>query len=169
MADLLNKGSLSHINFSGIDQLTDEVFILLRDAFKEKPDAARGIVKLSCVGCSFITDEGILEAVQTFPNLEEVFVFQFLYFLLAQSLSFQVVLDGCKMLTEFSARHVLAHCDAISHLSMRGVDVLCTQPNITDDDRVINLDFRIIPQGFLFGFCDEMEICIILNLHFVQY
>ncbi|ELT89642.1 hypothetical protein CAPTEDRAFT_187033 [Capitella teleta] len=129
VADLLNKGSLSHINFSGIDQLTDEVFILLRDAFKEKPDAAKGIVKLSCVGCSFITDEGILEAVQTFPNLEEV------------------VLDGCKMLTEFSARHVLAHCDAISHLSMRGVDVLCTRPNITDDDRVINLDFRTIPQA----------------------
>jgi predicted aconitase len=71
MVDLLNQSTVNEIDLSGIDQLTDEAFLIIRDVFSQKSDAAKAVVRFVCIGCPHITDDGILEVAQTFPELEQ--------------------------------------------------------------------------------------------------
>ncbi|ELU16140.1 hypothetical protein CAPTEDRAFT_214303 [Capitella teleta] len=128
LSQLLEQTSIASLDFSGLDQLTDEVFLVLQDKFKEQKQ--RDFVKsVKCLGCVYITDYGVMLMADTFPSLEEV------------------VLDGCSSLSKVAAECLIVKCPSLKHLSMVATAV-CNPPAIAD--REIDLQFAgcpLIPQN----------------------
>ena len=60
-------GGLEVLDFSGIEQVTDEVFFILN-----REGIAGNIKEIVCTGCVHITDFGISLLVKACPNLEQV-------------------------------------------------------------------------------------------------
>ena len=67
----LDNAILTRLDFNGVDQLTDVVFVLIRELHRDSL-FCRGLTGISLQGCRHITDQGVQWVAQTFPNLEEV-------------------------------------------------------------------------------------------------
>lgn len=64
--------TISGFDFSGLDQLTDEAFFVLKDKFKPSEKKWENVKSINCTGCLHITDYGLVQAIDAFPNLEQV-------------------------------------------------------------------------------------------------
>uniref|UniRef100_A0A1I8J1V0 non-specific serine/threonine protein kinase n=2 Tax=Macrostomum lignano TaxID=282301 RepID=A0A1I8J1V0_9PLAT len=94
------KGVEFHLDFDGIEQLTDEVFHLLETSV---PDEARvRVARVSCAGCRHLRDDGMAHLARAFPRLQ------------------QLNLDGCRLLTERSLHYLGKHCRDLKSVSMLG-------------------------------------------------
>jgi len=73
MESLVTKGRLVQgLDFSGIDMLTDDVFIALRGICQKNKAFAESITSLRCVGCVHLTDCAVEHVVAALPKLETV-------------------------------------------------------------------------------------------------
>lgn len=69
----MTKGRLVQgLDFSGIDVLTDDVFIALRGFCEKNQTFAESITSLRCVGCVHLTDCAIEQVTTALPRLETV-------------------------------------------------------------------------------------------------
>ena len=72
----MKNGDVTELDFSGLDQLTDDAFIVIKSKLQASSAAGyKGHLALrtvKCVGCVHITDYGVYTLAETFPSLEEV-------------------------------------------------------------------------------------------------
>lgn len=62
---------VTELDFTGIQQLTDEAFVALRKVLL-KTKLRETIVKVNCTGCTNITDFGVEHLAQALPFLTQV-------------------------------------------------------------------------------------------------
>lgn len=72
LRNLLTEGPLTSLDFTGLEQLTDEAFIILGEVTSEIPNFQSSLLTVKCVGCIHITDAGILCLASSFPTLQQV-------------------------------------------------------------------------------------------------
>ena len=72
LEQLLKQSVVTELDFSGLDQLTDEAFFVLKESFKPGTKQQDAVQCVKCVGCVHITDFGVLQIAQTFPALQKV-------------------------------------------------------------------------------------------------
>ena len=60
------------LDFSGIDVLTDDVFIALRRFCEQNKTFGESVTSLSCVGCLHLTDCAVEQVVTALPKLQTV-------------------------------------------------------------------------------------------------
>jgi hypothetical protein len=74
ISKILDKTPVVSFDFSGLDQLTDEGFLVLSDKYSSTTYSKqkRQVKCVKCVGCIHITDYAIKLMADIFPALEEV-------------------------------------------------------------------------------------------------